>query len=107
MKRGEVGKDAGGAGGGEFSGGVGAGGHGPAGEAGVERGLDIERRVADHERRRGFGAELGEEVRGEGGVGLEPRGVLGAEVGGEKRGEAKVIGDEAGGGAVFVGKDRR
>ena len=62
MKRGEVGKDAGGAGGGEFGGGMRAGGDGPAGKAGIERGLHIEGRVSDHERGGGFGAELGEEV---------------------------------------------
>ena len=106
MKRGEVGKDAGGAGGVEFGGGVRAGGHGPAGEAGVEGGLDIERRVADHERGGSFGAELGEEMRGEGGFGLEPRGVLGAEVGVQERRKSEVVGNQAGRGAMLVGKDR-
>ena len=48
----------------------------------------------------------GEDVGGEGRVGLEPRGVLGAEIAGEKRGEAEVIGDEAGRRGVFVGENR-
>lgn len=77
MERGEVRKDAGGAGGGELGGLMGAGGHGPTREAGVEGGLDIEGRIAGHERGRGFSVERGEGVRGEGGVGLEPMGVLG------------------------------
>ena len=60
MERGEVRKDAGGAGGGELGGLMGAGGHGPTREAGVEGGLDIEGRIAGHERGRGFSVERGD-----------------------------------------------
>ena len=48
----------------------------------------------------------GEDVRGEGRVGLEPRGVLGAEIIGEEGSETEVVGDEAGGRGVFVRKNR-
>jgi hypothetical protein len=68
-------------------------------------GGDVERRIADEQRGGGRGAEVSEGVRGELGLGLEPRRVLGAEVGVEERGEAEVIADESGGGAEFVGEN--
>lgn len=77
---GEVGEHGVGVGGGEFLGVVGAGGHAPAGEAGVVRGGDVEGGVADEKGSGGVGAELGEDVGGELGLGFEKGGVGGAEV---------------------------
>ena len=94
-----------GPGGAEFVGGVGAGGDGPAGQAGVVRAGDVEGGIADEERGGGGGGELREDVAGEFGLGLEPCGVIGPEIAVEEGRESEVGADEARGRAGFVGED--
>lgn len=94
-----------GSGGAKFGGGVSAGGDGPAREAGVVGGGDVERGIADEERGGGVGGELAEDVAGECGLGLEPSGVFSPKVAVEERGETEVGADEARRRAEFVGED--
>ena len=106
-QRGEIGVDMLRAGGLEFLRGVRARCDQKTGKPALVRGLGVEGRVADEAGGRRVGAERGEHMGREPGVGLQPRSVLRAENAAEQRRDAEVIAHQARRGAVLVGEDRQ